>query len=98
MDEIGLRVAKPKALTAPAIAYIMGFTVPIKTPDGKDICYGRKALVGQYTKPYVRAVLLEGTRISNGRRKRYEHDNGTEGRLDYSGVINAASQSKRETK
>jgi len=83
-------VAKHKALTASAVAYVTGFLVPTKTPDGKEIRYGRKALVGQYTRPYVRVVELpEGVRISKGHRKRYERDNGTEGRLDHSGSINA---------
>ena len=41
-----------------------------KTPDGKDIKYGIKAIVGQYTKKYTR-------------------EDGTEGVLDLSAVINA---------
>ena len=83
-------MAKHKALSALDIAYVTGFVMPTKTTDGNDIRYGRKAIVGQYTKPYTRVVEQpEGTRISKGRRKRYIRDHGTEGRLDYAAVINA---------
>ena len=63
-------MAKHKALTAPEVAYAMGLKPPAKTPDGKGIKYGRKALVGQYTKPYKR-------------------EDGSDGMLDLSAVINA---------
>lgn len=97
-------VPKRKALTASAVAYLMGFEPPAKSPDGKLIRYGRKAMVGQYTKPYVRvghlpagAVIVDDRvdkhppvgRVSKGARKRYVKNHGTEGVLDYSAVINA---------
>jgi hypothetical protein len=53
-------MAKRKALSAPEVAYVMGLTPPAQTPDGKDIKYGRKALVGQYTKRYTREDGTEG--------------------------------------
>ena len=61
---------KRKALIALEVARTMGLKPPTKTPDGKDIEYGRKALVGQYTKPYKR-------------------EDGSDGMLDLSEVINA---------
>ena len=83
-------MTKRKALTAPEVAYVMGLTPPAKTSDGKDIKYGRKALVGQYTKPYTRECpLLEAGRISKGVRARHKRLHGTEGVLDLSAVINA---------
>ena len=70
MAAIGQRVVKRKALSAPEVVYMMGIIPPAKTADDKDIKYGRKALVGQYTKQYTR-------------------EDGTEGVLDLSAVINA---------
>ena len=79
-------MTKRKALTAPEVAYLMGF----EPSADKDVHYGRKALVGQYTKRYTRAGHLPATgRISKGAQRRYDRDNGTEGVLDYSAVINA---------
>ena len=53
-------MAKRKALTASEVAHSMGLKPLAKTPDGKDIKYGRKALVGQYTKPYKREDGSDG--------------------------------------
>ena len=82
-------MTKRKALAAPEVAYLMGLTPPAKTSDGKDIKYGRKALVGQYTKPYKRTGHVPLGRVSKGAQKRYERDHGAEGVLDLSAVINA---------
>lgn len=87
-------MAKHKALTASEVAYVMGLTLPTKTLEGKDIKYGRKALVGQYAKHYIRKGFLHTTgeppgRHSKGRLARYTRDNGTEGVLDLSEVVNA---------
>ena len=83
-------MAKCRKLTAAAVVYVMGLTPPAKTPDGKDIRYGLKAIVGQFTKPYTRMVeLREGRRNSKGQVARHKRNHGTEGRLDLSGVINA---------
>ena len=87
-------MAKRKALTALEVARTMGLKPPAKTPDGKDIKYGRKALVGQYAKHYTREGFLHTTgeppgRHSKGRLARYARDNGTEAVLDLSGVINS---------
>jgi len=61
---------KPKVLTALEVAYMMGFEPQTMTPDGRRIRLGSKALVGQYTRPYVR-------------------EDGSQGVLDYSAVINS---------
>ena len=82
-------MAKCKRLAAPEVVYMMGLTPPAKTADDKDIKYGIKAMVGQYTKPYKREGFLRTGRVSKGARARYERDNGTEGVLDLSAVINA---------
>ena len=83
-------MAKHKALTALEVAYVMGLTPSAKTADGKDIKYGRKALIGQYVKPYTRECPLpEGERVSKGAQARHARRYGTEGTLDLSGVINA---------
>jgi len=83
-------VAKHKALAAPEVAYMMGLTPSSKTPDGQAIKYGRRALVGQYTRPYKRAVETPVVkRISKGARLRAERGNGTTGTLDLSAIINA---------
>ena len=92
-------MAKRKALTAPQVAYMMGLTPPEQTATGKDIEYGIKARVGQYTQRYTRAPFLpepilnehghHTNRTSKGRAARYKRDNGTEGVLDLSAVINA---------
>lgn len=83
-------MAKHKALTAPKVVYAMGLTPPAQMPDGKGIKYGRKALMGQYTKPYVRECPLSETgRISKGARARHKRLHGTEGVLDLSATINA---------
>lgn len=63
-------MAKSRKRHAAAVAYEMGLTPPAQTPDGRDIKYGRKALVGQYIKKYMR-------------------EDGTEGVLDLSEVINS---------
>ena len=86
---IGLRAVQNKRLTAPQVAYMMGLIPPSKTADGKDIRYGCKASVGQYTKPYTREGYLPPGRVSKGARKRYERDKGSAGTLDLSAVINA---------
>ena len=39
---------------------MMGLEPPATTADGKDIKYGRRALVGQYTRPYKREDGSEG--------------------------------------
>ena len=49
-----------KRLTAPEVAYMMGLEPPATAADGKDIKYGRKALVGQYTRPYKREDGSDG--------------------------------------
>ena len=89
---------KRKANPAPIIADLMGFP-PLKPIEGQSMTrygrqsiasYGRRALVGQYTRPYTRAVELDTvTRISKGRKRRHEHHNETKGQLDYSEAINA---------
>ena len=83
-------MVKRRKLTAAAVVYAMGLAPPAKTPDGKDIRYGLKAIVGQYVKPYTRTVeLREGRRNSKGQVARHKQNHGTEGRLDLSEVINA---------
>ena len=82
-------MANRKALAAPEVAYMMGLAPPAKAPDGKDIKYGRRALVGQYTRSYKRVVASAGKRISKGAQARAERDNGTDGVLDLSAAINA---------
>ena len=69
---------------------MMGLTPPAKAPDGKDIKYGRRALVGQYTRSYKRVVECPaGKRISKGAQARIARDNGTDGVLDLSAAINS---------
>lgn len=80
---------KHKKLAAPEVAYMMGLTPAAQTAEGKDIKYGIKALVGQYTKPYKRDGWLPPGKVSKGARKRHEKEHGTEGVLDLSEVINA---------
>ena len=92
-------MAKRNALTAPQVAYMLNLTPPAKTATGNDIEYGIKARVGQYTVRYVRQGFLpepilnehghRTNRTSKGRAARYKRDNGTEGVLDLSAVINA---------
>ena len=82
-------MTRRKTLTASAVVYLMGFEPPAKSPDGKLIRYGRKAMVGQYAKPYAREGHVPPGRVSKGARKRYEKNHGTEGVLDYSAAINA---------
>ena len=82
-------MAKRKKLAAPEVAYMLGLTPPAKTADDKDIKYGRKAIVGQYTKPYAREGHLPTGRVSKGARARYDKAHGSEGTLDLSAVINA---------
>ena len=53
-------MAKRKRLSAPEVAYMMGLEPPTTTADGKDIKYGRRALVGQYTRPYKREDGSDG--------------------------------------
>ena len=78
-----------KKLAAPEVVYMMGGTPPAKTADDKDIKYGIKAIVGQYTKWYAREGHLPPGRVSKGARARYDKVHGTEGVLDLSAVINA---------
>ena len=78
-----------KALPAPAIASVMGFIPSKPLGAAPKPHYGRKALPGQYVRSYKRDVALGAGRVSKGARRRYERDRGTEGNLDYSGVINA---------
>ena len=80
---------KRKALPATAIAYVMGFVAPRVMPGQSEPKRGIKAAVGQYVRPYVRSVESGPGRVSKGRKRRHERDNGTEGLLDYSGTINA---------
>ena len=65
-------MAKRKKLTASEVAYMMGLAPPAQTADGKDIKYGKRAIVGQYTKPYTREDGTEGVRdlseVINARR------------------------------
>ena len=82
-------MAKCKRLAAPEAVYMMGGTPPAKTADDKDIKYGIKAIVGQYTKRYAREGHLPPGRVSKGAQKRYDRDHGTEGVLDLSAVINS---------
>mgnify|MGYP001603137946 CR=1 FL=1 len=82
-------MAKTKKLAAPEVVYMMGLTPPAQTPDGKDIKYGRQAVVGQYTKPYTREGHTPPGRVSKGAQARYDKAHGSEGTLDLSAVINA---------
>lgn len=83
--------ATPKQLGALAVAMELGFTAAPPRPQGElQPEYGIKARVGQYVRPYTRAVVLDTSRrVSKGARRRYERDNGTEGALDYSAFINS---------
>ena len=54
------KMVKRKRLTASEVAYMMGLEPPATTADGKDIKYGRRALVGQYTRPYKREDGSDG--------------------------------------
>ena len=54
------KMAKRKHLTAPEVAYMMDLEPPATTADGKDIKYGRRAIVGQYTRPYKREDGSDG--------------------------------------
>jgi len=84
---------KKSSMPAFVAADLMGFIRPMPIPGHPLGHSGRKALPGQYTKPYKRVVELPaGKRISKGRQARYDKDNGTEGRRDYSAVINAKGQ------
>lgn len=82
-------MTKRKALAASEVVYVMGLMPPAKTPDGRDIRYGRQAVVGQYTKPYARQGHTPPGRVSKGARARFERDEGSQGMLDLSAVINA---------
>jgi hypothetical protein len=71
-------------------ASLMGFLPPRQMPGHPEPPkYGTKALVGQFVKRYTRAGHLPPGRVSKGARKRYDHEHGTEGRQDFSEVINA---------
>ena len=81
---------KRKANPAPVIADLMGFIPPKPIEGQPTVSYGRRALLGQYTRPYTRVVELDTTkRVSKGRKGRHERENETKGRLDYSEAINA---------
>lgn len=81
---------KRKKLPASSVVYMMGLIPPSKTPDGKEIRYGLKAIHGQYVHNYTRTVpLSENRRNSKGRLARHKKGHGTEGRLDLSEAINA---------
>ena len=81
---------KRKANPAPIIADLMGFIPPKPIEGHPTASYGRRALVGQYTRPYTRVVELDTVaRVSKGRKRRHERHNGTKGQLDYSEAINA---------
>jgi len=83
-------MAKHKALPATAVAYAMGFVAPRAMPGQPEPRCGRTARVGQYVRPYTRQVDLGSGRISKGRQKRHEREDGTQGMLDHSGKINAS--------
>jgi len=72
------------------IAYLMGFVPPRAMPDlpPPPPC-GRKALPGQYVKPYKRVGHLPPGRVSKGARRRYEAEHDTEGLRDFSAIVNA---------
>ena len=79
-----------KKLPARAVADGMGFAPMRNAPGQPGPSYGRKACIGQYVRPYKRGgALPTAGRISKGARARHERDRGTEGLLDFSGVINA---------
>jgi len=84
-------MAKHKQLPARAVADTLGFPpLPKPMPGQPEPRIGRKALVGQYVRPYKRTVDLSAPgRISKGRQRRHAREDGTEGRLDYSAFINA---------
>ena len=72
------------------VAYLMGFVPPRAMPDmPAPPRPGRKALPGQYVKPYKRAGHLPPGRVSKGARRRYEAEHDTEGLRDFSAIINA---------
>jgi len=86
------RVARQRGSKQPAadIAYLMGFVPPRAMPDMlAPPRPGRKALPGQYVKPYKRAGHLPPNRVSKGARRRYEAEHDTEGLRDFSEIINA---------
>jgi hypothetical protein len=70
-------------------ADLMGIVLPAPIEGEKPPHYGRKALPGQYVKRYTREGHLTPGRVSKGCQKRYDHDHGTEGMMDYAGHINA---------
>lgn len=75
---------------AATVAYLVGFTPPRQMPGQAPLPpYGRKALFGQYVKPYKGTGHLPPGRISKGARKRYDRDNDREGLRDFSVSINA---------
>lgn len=95
--------AKRAKLPAPAIADVMGL-IPAAIEGQPERRYGKKALPGQYVKPYTRLghlplgckvrdgiVVKHPTvgRISKGMLRRYVRDHGSEGRLDMAESINA---------
>ena len=88
----GKRVTKRRAYPAAFVVDMDGdFARQVQlSPEQPKPRYGRRALVGQYTKRLVLSVPLPetGRRISKGARARAERDNGTEVVRDFSEVIN----------
>ena len=80
---------KRKRLPASAVAYVMGFIPPRLLPGQPEPKIGRKALAGQYVRPYVRSVELGTGRVGKGAKQRYDRSHGTSGLLDFSAIINA---------
>ena len=69
-----------------------GFTRQAQlSPEQPKPRYGRRALVGQYTKRIVLSAPLSetGRRVSKGAHTRAERDNGMEVVRDFSEVINS---------
>jgi hypothetical protein len=85
-------MAKRRAYPAAFVVDMEGGFVKHTAPDPTQPQphYGRKALVGQYTKRVVLvAPLDESRRISKGARARAERDHGTEVVRDFSESINS---------
>jgi hypothetical protein len=103
---LAVPLPKRRRVRIPAflIADRLGFKRQEPMTKEQKIHYGRKALLGQYVKSYMRqghlpeGIVVEngavvdrnaGPRVSRGALKRYNRDHGTEGKLDFAESINA---------
>ena len=85
-------MAKRKAYPASFVVDMDGgFVRQVQlAPEQPRPYYGRRALVGQYTKRMALSTPLpEGKRISKGAQARAERDNGTEIVRDFSEAVNS---------